>query len=214
MLKKQDNILINQQWRCSVKKIIIPICLLFALGTLRAQTQQGTWELSLSGHLGSVSISSESGGPYGTSSSSSESHTFLSLTLRPGLYILDHLALEPEVLWTAIEDEFPSFSLSGNLSYNFAIPDSRVVPFILAGYGVGNTIPLFQRALFRYSDKLDISVLNLGTGLKIFLAERAALRVEYRYQRYSQEQSYSYGYTSKTTEGFHNVFFGFSVFLP
>ncbi len=198
-----------------MKKTILLICLLFASGSLHSQTQPGTWELSVSGNLGSVSISSETRGSY--TSSYSESHSFFSLALRPGYYIVNDLALEPEVFWTAIEGDLPSFSLSGNLSYNFRIPDSQVKPFVLIGYGIGNAIPVFQRVFYRASDKFDIPVLHLGAGLKVFLTKRIALRTEYRYQRYSYEQTYhydSYNYTIKTKENFHNVFFGFSVFLP
>jgi opacity protein-like surface antigen len=200
-----------------MKNILAVVCLVFACESLSSQTQQGTWELSLSGNLGSVSGSSETTGSFGSSKSELESQGYLSLALRPGFYIIDGLVVEPEILWTAVEKDPPSFSLSGNLAYNFSIPQSHITPFVLVGYGTGNAIPLFQRLLFRSSDKLDISVLNIGAGLKFFVAERIALRTEYRYQRYSQERTFSSGSfnsTTKTIQNFHNVFFGFSIFLP
>lgn len=200
-----------------MKNILAVVCLVFVCEPLYSQTQQGAWELSLSGNFGSVSGSSETSGSFGTSKSESEAEGYLSLALRPGFYIIDGLAVEPEILWSAFEGVPPSFSLTGNLSYNFRIPESHVTPFVLAGYGTGNAIPFFQRLLFRSSDKLDIGVLNIGGGVKLFLADRVALRTEYRYQRYSQERTFgsgSFSSTTKTIQNFHNVFFGFSLFLP
>jgi len=197
--------------------ILIVVSILSVCGFLYSQTQQGAWELSVSGNLGLVSSSSETTGSFGSSKSEQESQGFISLALRPGYYIIDGLVIEPEILWTAVEETSPSYSLSGNLAYNFSIPQSRIIPFFLVGYGIGNAIPFFQRLFYRYSDKLDIRVLNIGAGLKFFVAERIALRTEYRYQRYNQERTFSSGsfsYTKKTTNNFHNIFFGFSIFLP
>jgi len=192
-----------------MKNILAVFCIVFASGSLHSQTQQGTWEFSLSGNAGSVSTSSQYSGPYSSSSSESEAEGYVLLALRPGLYVVDGLALEPEILWTAVEHEKPCFSLSGNLAYNFAIPESRTTPFLLVGYGTGNAIPINNTLLFRSSYKLDISLVNLGAGLKIFLAEQAALRLEYRYQKYTEEGEYR-----SSMHKFHNVFFGFSVFVP
>jgi len=202
-----------------MKNIIIltVVSILSVCGRLYSQTQQGAWELSLSGNLGLVSGSSETTGSFGSSKSEQESQGYLSLALRPGYYIIDGLVVEPEILWTAVENDLPSFSLSGNLAYNFSIPQSHITPFVLVGYGTGNAIPFFQRLIFRSSDKLNISVLNIGAGLKFFVTERIALRTEYRYQRYNQERTYGFGsfsFTTKTTTNFHNVFFGFSIFMP
>lgn len=200
-----------------MKNILAVVCLVFACEPLYSQTQQGAWELSLSGNFGSVSGSSETSGSFGTSKSESEAEGYLSLAIRPGFYIIDGLAVEPEILWTALEGVPPIFSLSGNLAYNFSIPQSHITPFVLIGYGTGNAIPLFQRLFFKSSEELDISVLNIGAGLKIFVAEQIALRIEYRYQRYSQEETFgsgSFSSTTKSIQNFHNVFFGFSIFLP
>ena len=197
--------------------VVIAALAAFVHEPVYSQTQQGAWELSLSRTFGSVSTSTETSGSFGSSSTDSEAEGYLTLALRPGFFIIDGLALEPEILWTAIEGEPPSFMLSGNLAYTFSIPESRVLPFVLAGYGTGNAIPLFQTLLFRSSDKLDISVLNIGGGLKVLIAERVAIRTEYRYQRFSQKTDFGfgpYGGTAKSTTNFHNVLIGFSVFLP
>jgi len=196
--------------------LLTAVALVFAYGSMYSQTQKGAWEFSLSGNFGSVSTSSETSGSSGTQKSETDAEGYLSLALRPGFYIIDGLVVEPEFLWTAVKGTPPSFSLSGNIAYNFRIPKSHFTPFVLAGYGVGNAIPLFQRLLGRSSDKLDITVLNVGAGLKIFISERIALRTEYRYQRYSRESTFNSGSFSSTTNtvvNFHNVFFGFSIFL-
>ena len=194
-------------------------CLAFALMLCSAASGQptgGTWELSLSGAAGSIGGTSEWSGTYGSGSSDQDAQSFLTLLFRPGLYIVDGLSIEPEFHWTAIEDAPPALSLSGNLAYTFRAPASTVAPFVLVGYGVANTVPVLDRALFRLSKDMDISVLNVGAGLKLFLSESVAMRVEYRYQTYRQENTDSYGpftETYKQTYRLHNVFFGFSVFL-
>jgi len=196
--------------------ILAVLSILLVCGPLHSQTQQGAWELSLSGNLGSTSSSAEMNGSFGSFKSEQEARGYVSLALRPGYYLIDGLVVEPEILWTAVEKELPSLCLSGNLAYNFRIPQSQITPFVLVGYGTGNAIPLFQRLFFRASDKLDINVLNVGAGVKFFVAKRIALRTEYRYQRYSQESTRTYGAlssTTKTINNFHNVFLGFSVFL-
>jgi len=83
-------------------------------------------------------------GSFGNSESKGEARGFLALTARPGFYIVDGLVLEPEILWTAVEGTEPSFSLSGNLAYNFNVPKFHVTPFVLIGYGTGNAILFFS----------------------------------------------------------------------
>lgn len=200
-----------------MKTIIVAVSLLIVAASLHSQTAPGNWEFSVSGTLGSFSLSTEISRSPGSPSSSSESYSYLSLAVRPGLYIARRLEFEPEIFWTAMKDQSPAFNLSGNFAYNFTIPNSRLCPFLLAGYGVGNAVPLFQRVFGRFSDKFDIGVLNIGAGLKFFLDDRITLRTEYRYQRYSLEQSYfsgSFASTTNYTWNFHNVFFGFSLLVP
>ncbi len=198
-------------------RVVFVAAILFCgWASLYAQTKQGAWELSLSGNIGSVSTSTKSEGSFGRFESKGEAQGFLALTARPGFYIIDGLVLEPEILWTAVEGTEPSLSLSGNLAYNFTVPKSRVTPFVLIGYGTGNAVPFLQRLLFRSSDELNISLLNLGAGVKIFVTERVALRTEYRFQRFSREETFGSGSfqgTLKEVNKFHHLFFGFSVFL-
>ena len=64
---------------------------------------------------------------------------------------------------------------------------------------------------------MDIPVLRVGGGLKIFVSKSVALKAEYRYERYTREStsdSYYGSYTSSVTTDYHNILFGFCVFLP
>jgi opacity protein-like surface antigen len=194
----------------------VAVALFCGWASLYSQTKQGAWELSFSGNVGSVSTTTKYKSSFGSSEFKGEAQGFLALVARPGFYIVNGLVLEPEILWTAIEGTEPSFSLSGNLAYNFDIPKSRVTPFVLIGYGTGNAGPFFQRLLFRTSDKFNVSLLNLGAGVKVFVTERVALRTEYRFQRFSREESFGSGSfrdTLKEVNQFHHLFFGFSAFL-
>jgi opacity protein-like surface antigen len=78
-----------------------------------------------------------------------------------------------------------------------------------------------QRLIGRASDKSDIPVPRVGGGVKFFLSKQVALKLEYRYERYSYENSStvsfyysSYSYSQKEVWDHHTVLFGISVFLP
>jgi opacity protein-like surface antigen len=180
------------------------------------QTGPGSVEMSLSGNFGSMSSSSEytSGGH--TSTSTSESRSYFGLDLRVGAYVVEGFSLEPEVYVLAVEKTPPAFSFGANAAYTFSIPQSPVKPFITVGYGIGNGIPLMQRLMDRSSSDLDIPVFRAGGGLKVFVSKQVALKVEYRYERYSQDNTTTYyGYTSTSSSvmNLHNVLVGFSFFL-
>ena len=186
-----------------------------------SQTTAGNWELSIAGNLGSMQSSYESSysgnGYSGQSSGDGDAQTYLGLNLRAGIFVADGFSLEPELYMLAVIDEQPAFNIGANASYTFTVPNSPVRPFLTVGYGIGNAIPLMQRLLGRQSDDFDIPVIRGGGGLKIFVSKQVALKIEYRYERYSREDESSsiyYKSTSKTTMNLHNVLFGFSVFLP
>jgi opacity protein-like surface antigen len=200
-----------------MKNFICVLVVSIMLGSpLCSQPKQGGWEISLSGNLGSVSSTSTYSSAYYTSTSDQESQGFVTLALRPGYFITQGLEIEPEILWTAVEKQAPAFCLTANMAYNFSIPESHITPFVLAGYGTANAIPILQRLYGRETDHFDIKVLNAGAGVKIFVTDGIALRTEYRYQKFSQEStngSGSYSSTIKHTFNFHNVFVGFSILL-
>lgn len=178
-----------------------------------SQTEKGSWELSFTGNAGSYSQKSEytSGGQ--THTNEGEARSYAALDFRAGYFLVDGLSLEPEFYFLGVEKTLPTYNLGVNVAYTFTIPESPVRPFLIAGYGTGNGIPMMQRLLARESENLDIPVLRVGGGLKVLLNRWVALKVEYRYERYTDEQSTQY-YSSKTVSNYGNILFGFSFFLP
>ena len=162
----------------------------------------GSKELSISGSYQNIS----SGG-------SSGSGAFL-LSPRLGFFVYEGLEIEPEVLLMFASGSEPVYMVNGNVSYNF-VNAGKGVPFILAGYGIANTVPTFGVPLL--STGFRVSVLNIGAGVKAFLRENIALRVEYRFQRFTGgEQRTSiigFSYTSDLDINIHSVQFGISVLL-
>ena len=120
--------------------------------------------------------------------------------------------IEPEILLMLSSGSDPVYVLNGNISYNF-LTAGKTVPFILAGYGLANTVPFFGVPLLRTD--FVVGVLNLGGGVKAFVREDIAVRVEYRYQTFSGEGettiSSSYSYTHKVDVRMHTVQFGISI---
>jgi len=132
-------------------------------------------ELSFSGGLQSIS-----------SGSGASSAVFL-LTPRVGYFALGGLEVEGEGTFAFAGGSDPAYMFNGILSYNFPLR-GRAVPFILAGYGVANSVPTFNVPLLSYS-LAQLGVLNVGVGMKALLADNVAMRVEYRYQKFSGTQS-------------------------
>lgn len=201
-----------------MRNIMVVVVLASALAAApsHGQPKAGTFELGMSVDMGFSKDSYEASGSF-SSSSDSESEGFLALSVRPGYYVAAGLSIEPEFLWTAMEGQQPGFSLAGNLSYTFPIENSPVLPFVLAGYGRGNTIPALGIAMLAQTDGWDVSLLNAGAGIKVFASSAVAVRMEYRYRRYSTEESYgigSYTGTVTYTRQFHAFLIGLSLFLP
>jgi len=185
-----------------MKNVVFMLALATVFGSsiLYGQIEKGSWEMSVAGTFGSYSLS--------TNGNDGESTSLVSIAARPGYYVIDGLSIEPELYWTAIEDELPIFNIAANVSYTFRVAESGVSPFLLAGYGVGNGIPIFQRLIFRSSDEMDVSVLNVGGGVKFFVTTSVALRAEYRFQQFNQDED-----SFETTANWHTILLGFSVFL-
>jgi hypothetical protein len=94
---------------------------------------------------------------------------------------------------------------------------AKVAPFIRAGIGVANGIPVLPgtMAVFRTSDKLDVQVLNVGGGVKYQVAGAAYLRAEANYKHYSWSRAlYSGSSTSwDYSYGDFGILVGLSVLL-
>ena len=149
---------------------------------------------------------------YSSGSSSNSSGAFL-ISPRVGVYVAEGFALEPEVTLLLASNSDPAYVFSGNVVYNF-LQAGKGVPFILVGYGVANSVPLFGLPVV--TPGFTVGVLNLGAGVKVYLLEDVALRIEYRYQNFSGEDRRDYGFvsfTQKLDTRIHSVQFGLSVLL-
>lgn len=169
--------------------------LLLACFPLLAQPREGrTKELSLSGSYQS----------YSTDGSSQSKEAFL-ISPRLGIFVFHGLEVEPELVAMLPSGGDMVYMLNGNLSYNL-IGGGKEVPFVLLGYGIANTVPLFNVPTWKTS--FGVGVLNMGGGVKAFLREDIAIRLEYRYQRFSGKAS------SRTVDTrIHTVQFGLSALL-
>ena len=158
-------------------------------------------ELSLSGLYQSFS---------GTSNYQSDAF-FISPRL--GFQLAKGFEIEPEATLMAAKRLNPVYMLNGNVSYNF-ITSTKAVPFLLIGYGTANEIPFLQLPSVRTGSW--IGVLNIGGGVKGYLSNDVALRVEYRYQKFSgqaQEILGNLSYLETTNHEITTLQFGFSVLL-
>lgn len=178
--------------------------IVLAAATSIAQPREGkNRELSLSGGFQSFSSGSSSG-----------SSTAVLVSPRLGFFVIKGLELEPEALLMLSSGSDPVYVINANVSYNFT-SSTKNVPFLLVGYGRANTVPFFNVPLMRTD--FGVGVLNLGAGMKIYLREDIALRVEYRFQSYyGQGETTDYGYfsfTQKVDTRIHTVQFGLSVLL-
>jgi len=70
---------------------------------------------------------------------------------------------------------------SGNVAYNFRASEA-LVPFVLAGAGLGNG--LAYMGIVDGRSAADSIALHLGAGIKYLVGTAAALRLEYRYTHY------------------------------
>jgi len=182
-----------------MKIALLTLCL--ALPSLSQIREGRSRELGVSGAFQNVS---RSGGGNSTTS--------FWISTRLGFFAGGGLEIEPELSALFGSGFDPAYLLNGNVSYNFPA-GSNGVPFLLAGYGIANTVPFMNVPLGRVD--YMVGVLNLGAGMKIFLNEDAAIRLEYRFQSFSGSGDRSgivpYTYTPKTEYRLHTVQFGFSV---
>jgi opacity protein-like surface antigen len=68
----------------------------------------------------------------------------------------------------------------------------------------------------RTSNEFNVGCLNAGTGIKYFISKNVGIRVEYRYQKYSdknEESNGNYTYENEYQIKLHSFLFGLSVLL-
>lgn len=125
--------------------------------------------------------------------------------LRVGYFFNSHIEVEPEIIISKLDKDRTGYILSANFAYNFTPVDSlnRFVPFLLTGIGITNSFAFVPNLAWIGYENEGKTILNAGGGLKIFLSQSAALRLEYRFQKYSNTENLFY----------HYLLLGFSVFL-
>jgi hypothetical protein len=197
-----------------MKKTLFLVSFLLLATTTFAQIQNGKVEVSASGSFGSYSTTNKSN----NYSYDSDGITYLNTSFRLGYHISSGFEIEPELYSLFMEKAQPSFVISANILYNHNIADTKLYPFLLIGYGLGNSYPLLviPNAYIRNSNKFNVGCINVGLGLKYFLNDYVGLRVEYRYQRYSHSYDDQYYYNTQNGEykiNSHSVLFGFSILL-
>jgi opacity protein-like surface antigen len=141
--------------------------------------------------------------------SDTSSMSYLNIPVRFGWYFWGGLEIEPEVdvfIPMGDTDGDTTYFFEGKLLYNFRLPGGTE-PFIGGGAGVGNGIPFFG-VVEGGNDYKTFSYMGLA-GIKFRLGNSAAIRVEYRFNRFSWQVPLSV----KEWGNMHRVLVGISLFL-
>lgn len=176
------------------KLIIIVIVLTSFNSSLFSQIQSGDFEIS-----GSFSFMSRK------HETAEKAWQAFVLALRSAYFLNHQIGIEPEIIMSKLDEEKTGYIVSANLTFNYnpAKDSTRIVPFILSGVGLANTMEFVPNfAWIGYKDERKL-VLNVGGGGKVFIKGPVALRFEYRYQKYFSDENI----------GYHILLFGFSVFI-
>jgi len=181
--------------------IMALLILVFVKGTFAQLVKGKKFEFSTSASMYNVK---EKGG---------ETDTVINIPLRIGYYIFRGLEIEPEFILTIPEEsEDTGYFILVNLAYNFKASE-KVIPFVLAGGGYGNGDTAYKLVFER---DMGVTALNFGAGIKYLVGDSAALRIEYRFTKYSGEKTKSlFGgtYTDKIDRTDNNIFVGISIFF-
>jgi opacity protein-like surface antigen len=139
---------------------------------------------------------------------SDSSYSYLSVPVRFGWFAWRGLEIEPEVCVTfpLSGDGDTSYFLLANVVYNFR-PSGNLVPFVGAGAGVGNGLAV--AGVVQGGSGMNTSVFDALLGVKFLIGKVGALRVEYRYNRYS----WDYGDGKSEDGNLHQVLMGLAIFF-
>lgn len=156
---------------------------------------------------------STSASMWNVKSGGGETETIINIPIRIGLFILKGLEIEPELFFTIPEEsEEIGYIILGNLSYNFKTSKNLVL-FVLGGAGFGNG----QRYFDLVADQdMGVTVYNFGAGIKYLVADSAAIRIEYRFTKYSGEKAETgwwEDWTYKLDRTDNNILIGLSIFF-
>jgi hypothetical protein len=156
---------------------------------------------------------STSASMWNVKSGDGETETVFNLPIRLGVFIFKGLEFEPELFLTIPEEsDETGYVILANLSYNFKTSENLML-FVLGGAGYGNGSRLFD---FVLDNDMGVTVYNFGAGIKYLVGNSAALRIEYRFTKYSGEKTESYSWvtwTDKLDRTDNNVLLGVSIFF-
>jgi len=199
-----------------MKSKIIVIFVLVVNIFANAQTNNKKYELSFSGTIGAFKSSLETSEAF-SYTSESELMYYLISNIRFGYYLNRNFEIEPELQFALYEGADPSYSVNANILYNFDIDSSKIKPFLLVGYGLGNSVPFFNTLLGPRENSPSVNQLNAGLGTKIILDNSIAIRIEYRFQLYKSEEELSNNFNPPLIHNYsyymHNILFGISLLL-
>lgn len=198
-------------------KIFISLSLIILLNiSVDAQVSGNNFELSVSATLGGAKGNSKTTGGY-SGSYDGEMHYYFLVHGRLGYFIYKGLELEPELQLSIVENSDLMYSLNANLLFNLLKDDSKIIPFVLGGIGIGNSVPYFNTLIPFSNHTYSVHQFNAGAGLKFLLTESIAFRTEYRMQIYSYDEELNsyYGPPVKIEYSFysHNILLGISIFF-
>jgi opacity protein-like surface antigen len=145
--------------------------------------------------------------------------TTLSIPVRVGYFLTDNIEIEPEITHTYMKYSQQDYSSStttslllANVVFNFNTP-SQVMPFVLGGVGLTTE----RTSSDGESESESGFAWDVGGGIKWFVANRVALRVEYRIIHFplTTEDIYLMELHYKITESriSHRIFVGISIFF-
>jgi len=156
---------------------------------------------------------STSASMWNVKSNDSETETIINLPIRLGFFIYKGLEIEPEIFLTIPEEsDETGYFLLANLAYNFKVSDNLIL-FVLGGGGFGNGVRFFD---ITWDYDMNVSAINFGTGIKYLVGNTAALRFEYRFTKYSGEETYTYSWgrwTDELDRTDNNILAGISLFF-
>jgi hypothetical protein len=178
---------------------ILFVLLFSAAATASAQALPGRFELGTSVSYYNIKFDNEE-----------SSMSYLSLPIRFGWYVWGGLELEPEVqIFVPMGDDGgdTTYLAQGKLLYNIAA-GKQLEFFLGGGAGAGNGLPIYN-IIEGGSDFKSFAFVGLA-GVKVRVGNSAALRVEYRFNRFNWTVPLA---TAKEWGNLHQVLIGLSLFL-
>lgn len=180
--------------RSFIKMFVSILIVFFAVETIFAQIEKGKIEFSTAASFMSRKYEY-----------SEEAWTSINVPIRLGYFITKNIEIEPELFFTKYKEEDVGFMAIGNVAFNF-IPsgeNGKAIPFLLGGFGYGNSGTFLPNFLMPGSEDKTWTVLNIGAGVKMFVADPVALRFEYKLQKLMGDTDATY----------HFVLTGISLFF-